>query len=539
MNSKKERSQSAVEYLSTYGWSVIVIAVIIIALFELNVFQIGGTAPTGCTVMDGFSCTNSVLTTSGVYSATMGDTTAPITVTGTACSNSSIAPGTSSFSSTDTSFTVGQEQEITFDCKVTSNKVGATFQGTLWIEYTERGVNNLVSEIGTISATEQPSTSTTSTTSITSTSTSTTSTTSTTTTTTMTTTIPFNQTTYYSYSDVLLVCNNNSTISQDVCSYFSSARAGEGFNTSHILYLNSIPNNEEVNDATTQNILAQVKAKITSVGLGRIDYIVTTSGVPLIDSGNGYSIDSYMANNLTEGSGSLNPYYKGTHYNSLVTYINRTYLENNTFRWSEYHMYEVTRLDGPTLQSIYNLINDASSASDAASEGYVLLNSNAMSLSYVDFNQVSFNSSANTLTHLGINNQLVSSSFRVNMHGLSGYASWGSNSGQAISDNSSRWNLTFVPGAIGETFVSTSARNMHQYPWTGGQSLISDLVMMNITGASGYVSEPGLADVEDLNVLFPAYYQGFTLADSYYAAMPEISWKSVVIGDPKAHVKTV
>jgi hypothetical protein len=32
--------------------------------------------------------------------------------------------------------------------------------------------------------------------------------------------------------------------------------------------------------------------------------------------------------------------------------------------------------------------------------------------------------------------------------------------------------------------------------------------------------------------LLPAYYQGRTLAESYYQALPLLSWQGVVLGDP-------
>ncbi len=133
---------------------------------------------------------------------------------------------------------------------------------------------------------------------------------------------------------------------------------------------------------------------------------------------------------------------------------------------------------------------------------------------------------------------MVNTDFVVNANGLSGYVSWGSNCGCSAGQNSSKWNLSFVPGAIGDTLVSTSARTLHQYLWTGGQSLISDLILSNITGVSGYVSEPTSLGLEVTPNLFSTYFNGFTLADAYYAAMPILEWKTVVIGDPKAHVVT-
>ena len=36
----------------------------------------------------------------------------------------------------------------------------------------------------------------------------------------------------------------------------------------------------------------------------------------------------------------------------------------------------------------------------------------------------------------------------------------------------------------------------------------------------------------DRGILFPAYRAGFTLAESFYMALPHLSWQAVVVGDP-------
>jgi uncharacterized protein (TIGR03790 family) len=53
-----------------------------------------------------------------------------------------------------------------------------------------------------------------------------------------------------------------------------------------------------------------------------------------------------------------------------------------------------------------------------------------------------------------------------------------------------------------------------------------------VTGASGHVAEPYLAFTQRPDRLFPAYYGGRNLAESYYLSIPALSWQNVVIGDP-------
>ncbi len=574
----------------TYGWAILVIAVALAVLFALGVFSIGS-PQTGCTANPGFLCSNPILSANGLYYAEVGYAATSITITGTACSNSAAEPQQNNFSRTDVQLVAGQEVQMAFDCPLTSNTIGTSFSGTLWIQYNDQNVQSL-SEIATVSAhavnlgvpttvttsalttsvsststsststsststpsssattTSGPSTSLSTSTTLTtatttasttsmSTVTSTTSTTTSATTSTTATTTIFDTSAYYSYNDVLLVCNNANTESLDVCSYFSNARQSEGFNTSHIVYLSNIPASESVNDIVTQTLLGDVRTAINTIGPGKINYIVTTVGVPLIDTVSyscsycsDYSIDALMADNLTDANEASNPYYYGS------SGISNSLVESRAFSWSAYHMYEVTRLDGPTLQSIYNLVKNAYNASDAYSSGYVLLNNYSTSSTYQSYSYL-FTDAESALNTMNVNNQLVGSSFITGVSGLSGYASWGSNCGCTAGENSSKWDLGFVTGAIGETFVSTGARTMLTYPWTSGQSLISDLVVDGITGISGYVSEPYIGTTETLSVLFPYYFSGGTLADSYYSAMPELAWKSVIIGDPKAHVTIV
>jgi uncharacterized protein (TIGR03790 family) len=64
------------------------------------------------------------------------------------------------------------------------------------------------------------------------------------------------------------------------------------------------------------------------------------------------------------------------------------------------------------------------------------------------------------------------------------------------------------------------------------QGLVGDLIHQGVTGASGNTYEPFLAGCVRPDYLLPAYYQGRNLADSYYLAMPGLSWQGVVVGDP-------
>ncbi|HSU67170.1 MAG TPA: TIGR03790 family protein [Tepidisphaeraceae bacterium] len=125
-----------------------------------------------------------------------------------------------------------------------------------------------------------------------------------------------------------------------------------------------------------------------------------------------------------------------------------------------------------------------------------------------------------------------------------GYASWGSNDpNRKIRDLGFQW----LPGGVAAEFVSTSARTFKKPPdnwaytnWNdrqhffGGspQGLVADLIHQGATGASGNTYEPYLAGCVRPDYLLPAYLQGRNLAESFYLAMPGLSWQGVVVGDP-------
>jgi uncharacterized protein (TIGR03790 family) len=124
------------------------------------------------------------------------------------------------------------------------------------------------------------------------------------------------------------------------------------------------------------------------------------------------------------------------------------------------------------------------------------------------------------------------------------YASWGSNDPRRKSRKSG---LGWLPGAIAAEYVSTSARTLTMPPrdWTLGhwndsrtwfagapQSMILDYVWEGVSGISGAIDEPYLGALPRPDLLIPAYLQGRNLAESFYLALPSLSWQVIIIGDP-------
>jgi uncharacterized protein (TIGR03790 family) len=125
-----------------------------------------------------------------------------------------------------------------------------------------------------------------------------------------------------------------------------------------------------------------------------------------------------------------------------------------------------------------------------------------------------------------------------------GYASWGSNDKNRVSRKSG---MQWLPGAIATEYVSSSLRTQEAPPptWQLGkwndsktffagtpQSMILDYIAEGASGVAGAVDEPYLAFTTRPNFLFPAYLSGRNLAESFFLAMPALSWYFIVIGDP-------
>ena len=227
-----------------------------------------------------------------------------------------------------------------------------------------------------------------------------------------------------------------------------------------------------------------------------------------------------------------NPYYAG---NGPIANV-------KPFSHESQDIYLVTRLDGFTAQDAIALIDRATTPSR---DGRFVLDERA---ALVDSGGDRWlRSAAERLREQGLGDRVQldeSTKVLTKEAGVLGYYSWGSNDAAIqIRD----FEMQFVPGAIAGMFVSTDGRTFKEPPaaWRpsndgrresifGGshQSLVGDLIRAGVTGAAGHVDEPFLDATIRPEILFPAYASGRNLAEAYYAAMPYLSWQTLVIGDP-------
>ena len=135
-SASNRRSQSAMEYLMTYGWAILIIAIVLASLWSLGLFSspVAGSGA-ACAGTVGYLCGTPVLESNGLLLTSIGQTASgsAITVTGLGCSNTSAQP--SSFSSTSLTLPPSQSASVAFSCSLPSNAMGAPFTGTLWIQY--------------------------------------------------------------------------------------------------------------------------------------------------------------------------------------------------------------------------------------------------------------------------------------------------------------------------------------------------------------------------------------------------------------------
>ena len=144
------KHQSAIEFLMTYGWAILVIAVIIGLLFQLGVFS--PSLPASCISGAPFFCSNPILYSNHTLAVQIGELGSTMTVTNLNCTASDATPEI--FTQTpQVKLISGTVSTLRFTCPLTSNAVGTSFSGKLWIYYYTPSQNDLISKVGTFTAT--------------------------------------------------------------------------------------------------------------------------------------------------------------------------------------------------------------------------------------------------------------------------------------------------------------------------------------------------------------------------------------------------
>lgn len=329
---------------------------------------------------------------------------------------------------------------------------------------------------------------------------------------------------------VLVVMNENSQESMKIAGYYLNKRKISRSN------LVSIKTDSKDNiSPTNYKSLIEAPIKAALAKTPGIEYIVLTKGVPLrlVDEG-GYSVDAMLASHeLKFAPIEQTPGKFGITETDVEAAVKRCmnpyFGAKERFSHAKTGMYLVTRLTGYTVEDVFKLIDNSMNAKP--SKAPIFLDSQPIfgpGTGYYDMEKELLEAEQR-LNAVGLNVYYEKTeTFSNGREPLAGYASWGSNDKKF--DPKAYSELKFVPGAIAETFVSTSGRTFDRTQ--GGQSLIADLVAQGVTGVKGYVSEPFTFALCRPAIMFDRYYKGFNLAEAFYAATPIAKWKDLVVGDP-------
>ena len=336
-------------------------------------------------------------------------------------------------------------------------------------------------------------------------------------------------------ANVLLVINQASPLSRQIGEYYAARRH---IPSANICRLNSTTDEEIGRDVFDKQVAAPMADFLRSHHLEEtILYIVTTAGVPLRIQGSGGPLAEAAA-----VDSELTLLYSDMHSkpHALPAGIANPFFRklDAVFRHPDFPMYLVTRLAGYDFADVKGMIDRALIARN---RGKFVIDLKAT-------DSTPGNTWLREAARLLPRDRVVldvTPRVLYNQTDVIAYASWGSND----SDRKQRHlGFQWLPGAIVTEYVSTDGRTFTRPPdswnlgssWTdpkglffgSPQSLTADYIHDGATGASGHVYEPFLGYTPRPNYLLPAYYQGRNLAESYYLAIPALSWMNIVVGDP-------
>jgi uncharacterized protein (TIGR03790 family) len=335
--------------------------------------------------------------------------------------------------------------------------------------------------------------------------------------------------------NVLLVVNDNSSVSRNIGDYYASRRSIPAANVCRI---RSSEDETISRDQYNVQVAAPIAGCLRRNGLvEKALYIVTTMGVPLrikgivAMDGDQAAVDSELTLlYLDMKRGKPHP-LKGSIPNPFFG------RKDSTFAHPQFPIYLVTRLAAYDFDGVKAII-DRSLA--AVNKGKFVIDEKTTGEDSAD----EWLQSA--AAFLPKDRVILDTSTKVlyDLTDVIGYAGWGSND-----KNRHRRFLGFhwLPGAIVTEFVSSDGRTFKKPPdswnigdwntpagWFAGspQTMTADYLLEGATGASGHTDEPYLAQTPHPELLLPAYFKGRNLAESFYLAIRSLSWQNIVVGDP-------
>ena len=335
---------------------------------------------------------------------------------------------------------------------------------------------------------------------------------------------------------VLLVVNDNSSLSRSIADYYARRRNIPAKNICHL----KAPTVEEIPRGEFDRQIARPLADfLRKAGLEEtIYYIVTTAGVPLKIAGTGE-----LTGNAASVDSELTLLYSDLHSgkpHAIDGVIPNPFFgrRDRPFSHPEFPIYLVTRLAAYDFDGVKGIIDRALAA---VNRGKFILD-----LSDPDDRQGN-DWLRDAAIQLPKDRVVLEDTTQPiwDQTDVIGYASWGSND----ANHHRRFpGFHWLPGGIVTEYVSSDGRTFAKPPdkwtpsrawntpwaWFAGapQSLLADYLLEGATGGSGHVYEPYLIMTPRPDLLLPAYYSGRNLAESFYLAIRSLSWQNIVVGDP-------
>ena len=359
--------------------------------------------------------------------------------------------------------------------------------------------------------------------------------------------------------EVVVIVNRTSPVSVRVGENYAHKR-----NVANVLRVSCIDSSLNQNNETIDytDYLSEIETPLRAFLASHpgVNFVVTTRGVPIRVAG-GETGEAYSGTTLT----SLDSTIAAIDYDKdpqavLITFndpsggavgtawLNKFWDQHAKFTHAQFGGYLVTRLDGYSESDALALTDHALKSEAGLKQGKILFDIEpdfgiaspgsqpapipntliTQENPYSDWNG-DMKHAAIKLRARGIPFELdKTQTFVGNRRDLLGYFSWGSNDdhfSQAAYNS-----LSFAPGAVGDTAISTSARSF--FPQSSGQSMIADLIAQGITGVKGYTDEPLLQAIASPTILTDRFTRGYSLAESFYAASHFVGWTDIVVGDP-------
>lgn len=340
--------------------------------------------------------------------------------------------------------------------------------------------------------------------------------------------------------NVLVVVNQSSNLSRRIAEYYIHKRS---IPLANVCRIKTTADEEIPREVFEDEIERPVAKYLKSHSLReQILYIVTTLDIPLKISGPGDgmaaeqgSVDSELTLLYGKLHGAKYP-LPGPVPNPFFHQVNQT------FEHPRFPIYLVTRLAGYDFADVRGIVDRSL---EARNEGKFVID--LKSAEHEPGNEW-LRRAASLLPRDRV---VLDESDKVlyNERDVIGYAAWGSNDSNR---HQRAPGFHWLPGAIVTEYVSENARTFRRPPdswsittfkdkahWFAGspQTLTADYIHEGATGCSGHVYEPFLTATPRPDYLLPAYFRGRNLAESYYAAIPGLSWQNIVVGDPLCSLK--